>query len=69
MDNDSIEGTVKQATGDARSIAGNLTNNQGLAVEGETNNAVGKIQSALGSLKEKLQKKQRRVAAYGLLDM
>lgn len=69
MDNDSIEGTVKQATGDARWIDGNLTNNQGLVVEGEADKAVGKIQSALGSLKEKLQKKQRHVAAYGLLDM
>jgi len=54
MDKDRIDGSIKQAKGDVKDAAGKLTGDQKLQAEGKADKAEGKIQNAIGGLKDKL---------------
>jgi uncharacterized protein YjbJ (UPF0337 family) len=57
MDKNRIEGASKQAKGTLKVVAGKLVGNDRLVVEGESQKAVGEIQSTIGRLKDVLPKK------------
>ena len=57
MDKDRIEGAANQAKGAVKETAGKLTGDAKLKGEGKTDKAVGKVQSAVGGLKDTLRGK------------
>jgi uncharacterized protein YjbJ (UPF0337 family) len=54
MDKDRIEGSAKQAKGAIKDAAGKITGDHKLQGEGKADKAEGKIQNAIGGLKDKL---------------
>jgi uncharacterized protein YjbJ (UPF0337 family) len=56
MNKDKIEGTVRQAVGSVKEVAGKVLENTRLQSEGKIEKAVGKVQSAVGDAKETLKK-------------
>lgn len=54
MDNDRIEGSAKQAKGGAKEIAGKITGDAKLKSEGKAERAAGKVQNAVGGMKDAL---------------
>jgi uncharacterized protein YjbJ (UPF0337 family) len=54
MDKDRIKGAVRQAKGTLKKAAGKLTGDTRLEAEGRAANAAGKVQSAVGGLKDAL---------------
>lgn len=54
MDKDRIKGAVRQAKGTLKKVAGKLTGDTRLEAEGRAGNAAGKVQSAVGGLKDAL---------------
>jgi len=52
MDKDRIKGAANQSKGSMKEAVGKLTGDDKLKVEGKTDKAVGKVQSALGRLKD-----------------
>lgn len=52
MDEDRIEGIGKQAKGRAQELAGKATGDAKLKAKGKINKTAGKIQNAVGGLKE-----------------
>ena len=57
MDKDRINGSAKQAKGAVKVAAGKLTGDAKLKAEGRADKAAGKVQSALGGLKDTLRGK------------
>jgi uncharacterized protein YjbJ (UPF0337 family) len=57
MDKDRIKGAANQARGAMKEAAGKLTGDVKLEAEGKTDKAVGKVQSAVGGLKDTLRGK------------
>ena len=57
MDKDRIKGAVNQAKGAATAALGKLFGDSRLQAEGKTDKAVGKVQSAVGGLKDTLRGK------------
>jgi uncharacterized protein YjbJ (UPF0337 family) len=57
MDKDRIKGAANQARGAMKEAAGKLTGDVKLEAEGKTDKAVGKVQSAIGGLKDTLRGK------------
>ncbi len=53
MDKDRIEGAGKQAKGAIKDAAGKVTGDTKLQAEGKADKAEGKIQNAVGGLKDK----------------
>lgn len=54
MDKDRIEGSLEQAKGTVKEGAGKLTGDTKLEAEGKADKASGKLQNAVGGLKDTL---------------
>jgi uncharacterized protein YjbJ (UPF0337 family) len=57
MDKDRIDGSAKQAKGNVKVAAGKVLGDAKLQNSGETDKAAGKIQNAVGGLKDTLRGK------------
>jgi len=57
MDKDRIEGSAKQAKGAVKEVAGKVTGDAKLESEGKSDRAAGKVQNAIGGLKDTLRGK------------
>jgi uncharacterized protein YjbJ (UPF0337 family) len=57
MDKDRIEGAAKQAKGKVKEIAGKFTGDSKLKGEGKTDQVAGKVQNAIGGIKDTLRGK------------
>lgn len=57
MDKDRIKGAAKQVKGIVKEAAGRLTGDVKLEAEGKTDKAVGKVQNAVGGLRDTLRGK------------
>ena len=53
MDKDRIEGSMEQAKGKVKEVAGQVTGDSKTEAEGKAQQAAGKIQNAVGGLKDK----------------
>ncbi len=56
MDKDRIAGTAKQAAGSIKETTGKVFGDAKLEAEGKSEKTAGKIQNAVGSLKDALRK-------------
>lgn len=56
-DHDRIEGAVKNIGGKIKEAAGNLTGDEKLKAEGRADQASGKVQNAIGGVKDTLKGK------------
>lgn len=54
MDKDRIRGSVEQAKGKIKEVAGKVTGDTKLEAEGKTQQTAGKIQNAVGGFKDAL---------------
>lgn len=52
MDKDRIEGAAKQAKGAIKEVAGKVTGDKKLEVEGKADKAEGKVQNTVGGAKD-----------------
>lgn len=57
MDKDRIKGAAKQAKGVVKKVAGKLTGDAKLKAEGKADIAKGKVQNAVGGVKDTLRGK------------
>ena len=57
MDKDRIEGSAKQAKGAIKEVAGKVSGDAKLETEGKSDKAAGKVQNAVGGLKDTLRGK------------
>ena len=57
MDKDRIKGSAQQAKGVVKAVIGKVTGDAKLKAEGESEKAAGKIQNAVGGLKDTLRGK------------
>ena len=57
MNRDHIKGSARQARGSVKSAAGKLTGDSKLQAEGKAEKLGGKIQKAVGSIKDKMRGK------------
>jgi len=57
MDKDRVEGSANQAKGTVKEMAGKLTGDAKLEAEGKADKAAGKVQNAIGGLKDTLRGK------------
>jgi uncharacterized protein YjbJ (UPF0337 family) len=57
MDKDRIKGSIEQAKGTAKEAAGEITGDAKLQSEGQAQKAAGKVQNAVGGLKDTLRGK------------
>lgn len=53
---DNVEGTLHQAKGKFKEMAGNITDNPKLAAEGKAEHVAGKVQEKVGQVKKVLGK-------------
>ncbi|HEX5445898.1 MAG TPA: CsbD family protein [Pirellulales bacterium] len=60
MDKDRVEGMGKQAKGAVKDAAGKLVGDKKMEAEGEADKAEGKVQNALGGLKDKAREQADR---------
>ncbi len=58
MDRDRIEGSAKQVAGNLKQAVGKVTGDAKLQAEGKTDVLKGKIQNALGGLKDELRESE-----------
>ncbi len=56
MDKDRIAGAGKQAKGAMKEVAGKVTGDAKLKAEGKADKAAGKLQNALGGIKDTMRK-------------
>jgi uncharacterized protein YjbJ (UPF0337 family) len=54
MDDDRVEGSMKKMKGDVKEGVGKLTGDSKLEAEGKGDKAAGKIQNAVGGIKDAL---------------
>jgi uncharacterized protein YjbJ (UPF0337 family) len=57
MDKDRVEGSVEQAKGKGKEVAGKLTGDSKLEGEGKADQVTGKIQNTIGGIKDTLRGK------------
>ncbi len=57
MDKDRVKGSVKQATGAIKETVGKITGDVKLQADGEADKTAGKIQNAVGGVKDALRGK------------
>jgi len=57
MDKDRIEGSAKQVKGAVKAVVGKLVGDSKLQTEGVAEKLEGKVQNAVGGLKDKLREK------------
>jgi uncharacterized protein YjbJ (UPF0337 family) len=56
MDKDRIDGAVKQAKGTLKEVAGKVLGDSKLVADGKSDKIEGKVQNAVGGLKDTLKK-------------
>ena len=56
MDKDRIKGSAQQAKGAVKEVAGKITGDAKLEAEGKSDKVEGKVQNAIGGLKDALKK-------------
>ncbi|GLR65750.1 hypothetical protein GCM10010909_04280 [Acidocella aquatica] len=56
MDKDRIEGSLKQAKGAVKEVAGKIIGDAKLQADGKADKATGKLQNAVGGLKDQFKK-------------
>lgn len=56
MNKDRVEGAAKQAKGSAKEMTGKVTGDAKLQAEGKADKAEGKVQNAIGGLKDAAKK-------------
>ena len=54
MDKDRVAGAAKEAKGSLKHVAGSLLGDSKLKAEGNADKAAGKVQNAVGGLKDKI---------------
>ena len=54
MDKDRISGSVEQAKGKVKEVAGKVTGDTKLETEGKADQVAGKVQNTVGGIKDKL---------------
>jgi uncharacterized protein YjbJ (UPF0337 family) len=57
MDKDRVKGSAKQAKGAVKEVTGKLTGDAKLQAEGKADKSEGKIQNAIGGIKDALRAK------------
>jgi uncharacterized protein YjbJ (UPF0337 family) len=57
MDKDRIEGSLEQAKGKVKEVAGKVTGDSKLEGEGKADQVAGKVQNAVGGIKDTLRGK------------
>jgi uncharacterized protein YjbJ (UPF0337 family) len=57
MDKDRVEGSVEQAKGKVKEVAGKVTGDSKLEGEGKADQVAGKIQNTIGGIKDTLRGK------------
>ena len=57
VDKDRIEGSARKIKGDVKSLAGKVTGDSKLEAEGKADKTAGKIQNAVGGIKDTLRGK------------
>jgi uncharacterized protein YjbJ (UPF0337 family) len=57
MDKDRIKGSAEQAKGAVKEVAGKVTGDRKLEADGKTDKVAGKVQNAVGGLKDTLRGK------------
>ena len=57
MDKDRVKGSVEQAKGQVKEVAGKLTGDSKLENEGKADQVAGKIQNTIGGIKDTLRGK------------
>lgn len=57
MDNDRVKGSAKQAKGAIKEVASKITGDVKLQADGKSDKAEGKIQNAIGGVKDALRGK------------
>ena len=57
MDNDRVKGSAKQAKGAINEVVGNITGDAKLQADGKADKVDGKIQNAIGGIKDALRGK------------
>ena len=57
MDKDRVKGAAKQAKGSLKEMAGKVTGDAKLKSEGKADKVAGKVQNAVGGVKDKLRGK------------
>ena len=57
IDKDRIEGSARQAKGTVKEVVGKVTGDAKLEAEGKADKAAGKVQNAIGGLKDTLRGK------------
>jgi uncharacterized protein YjbJ (UPF0337 family) len=57
MDKDRIQGSAQQVKGRIKEVVGKITGDAKLETEGKSDKAAGKIQNAIGGLKDTLRSK------------
>ena len=62
MDKDRIKGSAQQAKGSLKEMAGKVTGDAKLEAEGKSDKAAGKVQNAVGGLKDILRGKRHPFA-------
>jgi uncharacterized protein YjbJ (UPF0337 family) len=60
MDKDRVAGTAKQAKGSLKDLAGKMMGDTKMQAEGKTEKAEGKVQNAVGGLKDKLRETAKK---------
>ena len=57
VDNDRVEGSVKNLGGKIKEAAGKVTGDEKLKREGQTDQVAGKVQNVVGGIKDKLRER------------
>jgi len=60
VDKDRIDGSINQATGTIKEVVGKLTGDAKLKTEGKTQQIAGKIQNAVGGLKDTVKENKEK---------
>jgi uncharacterized protein YjbJ (UPF0337 family) len=60
LDKDRVEGAAKNVGGKIKEAAGNVTGDEKLKREGQTDQVTGKVQNTVGGIKDKLREETRK---------
>lgn len=60
MNKDQVKGSIKEATGKAKKVAGKIVGNKNMEVEGNVEETLGKVQRGFGDLKDDVEDEIRK---------
>ena len=61
MDKDRVKGSLEQAKGKVKEVAGKVTGDAKLEGEGKADQVAGKVQNAVGGVKDKVREAARKI--------